>query len=1156
VPKIDLTTFIEGIHNQAALEQARDLPDGELLERFVTRRDSAAFTALVGRHGPMVMGVCRRLLRRREDAEDASQATFLVLAHKAAAVRKRESLPSWLHGVALRIARKARTEDLRQRGREVPAVDVPDADPSSDISLREALAVLDEELNRLPVSYRSPLILCYLEGKTQDEAARELALSVGAFRGRLERARERLRGRVTRRGVTLPALLLGTGLSIPAAQAAVCPAFLTATVGVALRFAADQAASPAVTARVVALAKGVTTMRITKLCILGLTAAACLGLAVGVVAVHRVLNAGTQAVAEDRPPAPAPGKPVWHPRVTIGGHFGWACYVELSSDGKILATYDPSHSELRFWDTATWKERAVHPLKRVFSHGGTYRMPLFSRDSKSAVAEGQHAWNNGRPAPAVALFDVPTGKVRAILPGALSTFSADGKLLAAGVNGAVKVYDAVTAKERLTLPVKGDWSKGQASCYHLWFSPDGKTLATSRDGVVKLWDMAAGKERASMSGYFPLWNYEMPPFSPDSKTFVTAAKEDCTLKLWETVTGKERAPLRGHALPYVGAIFSPDGKTLATMGTPDGIAAGVKFKPEDFDKYGTRRPVEVKLWDVATGKELRTLPGNTFLGNRAHFSPDGKTLAYLRGVPAEEARCVSLWDLETNKERTVIPGDHVGVFSPDSKLLMVQSGRGVQRGVDITFYDTATGKLVASIKGDPNRQVGFLSFSRDWRTLVTSAFYTGHNEQRKPRPNPDKVETQITVWQFSDRPVKKETRGGSRPAAAEASKKDAWETKAEKGAKVGSTWEALKKEIEVAEQELFAKRRSAKTDEESRVLGEAILNGRERYVPRLLDLARAHLRKPAAVEALELTLRFTAAAPTQRLAQLSGEIMALVRRDFLKSPALDRLLPGLEMQESDASEALLAAALKENPHRAVRGRAAEWLARRLVRNIETAQLARVSPEATKRALKDQPDLLKRLMAINPEKASRRAEELFELMRKEYSDVKQVELLPTTLGEVAERGLYALRNLSLGKKAPEIEGTDLDGKPLKLSDARGKVVVLVFCGYWCGPCRAMIPHERALVKRLEGKPFALFWINSDKDRVLTREKMTKDGANWRSWWDGGRRDGPIGTRWNIESWPTVYVLDSEGTIRMKATGDPWEALDRMVETLLKERASRS
>src|SRR5207237_1088786 len=117
----------------------------------------------------------------------------------------------------------------------------------------------------------------------------------------------------------------------------------------------------------------------------------------------------------------------------------------------------------------------------------------------------------------------------------------------------------------------------------------------------------------------------------------------------------------------------------------------------------------------------------------------------------------------------------------------------------------------------------------------------------------------------------------------------------------------------------------------------------------------------------------------------------------------------------------------------------------------------------------------------------------------------------------------------------IEGKDLDGKTLKLSDYRGRVVVLIFCGHWCGPCRVMNPHKQALVKRHAGKPFALLEVNSDSDPGEWKRVMKKEGYTWRCWADGGK-EGPIGRRWNVTHWPTVYVLDARGVIRYKELHD--------------------
>jgi RNA polymerase sigma factor (sigma-70 family) len=217
--------------------ELRGAPDAELLRRFLTARDEAAFTAVVYKHGPMVYQVCRGVLRNAADAEDAAQATFLVLAQKASSVRKHDSLPSWLHGVALRTARKLRAAIARRRAREGRAVAPVGA--AEDLTVREAAEMLHAELEKLPARYKGPLVLCYLQGKTHDEAAAELGWTVAAFRGRLERARNKLRGSLTRRGIGLNAApLLGI-------LAEACPA-LPATFSVTTARAAVTTAQEAV----------------------------------------------------------------------------------------------------------------------------------------------------------------------------------------------------------------------------------------------------------------------------------------------------------------------------------------------------------------------------------------------------------------------------------------------------------------------------------------------------------------------------------------------------------------------------------------------------------------------------------------------------------------------------------------------------------------------------------------------------------------------------------------------------------------------------------------------------------------------------------------------------------------------------------------------
>ena len=187
------------------------LDDGQLLERFVARRDEAAFAALVALHGPMVLGVCRRMLRDGHDVEDAFQATFLVLVKRAGSIRDPGRLGPWLHGVARRVAMRARAEAARRRSHQDlsgPAVvaEEPAVRPASRAEGDDVLGVIDEEVARLPSRYRDAVVLCDLEGRSYAEAARRLSCPMGTLQSRLARGRARLRTRLVRRGVAPMAL--------------------------------------------------------------------------------------------------------------------------------------------------------------------------------------------------------------------------------------------------------------------------------------------------------------------------------------------------------------------------------------------------------------------------------------------------------------------------------------------------------------------------------------------------------------------------------------------------------------------------------------------------------------------------------------------------------------------------------------------------------------------------------------------------------------------------------------------------------------------------------------------------------------------------------------------------------------------------------------
>ncbi|HXG10763.1 MAG TPA: sigma-70 family RNA polymerase sigma factor [Gemmataceae bacterium] len=294
------------IRHLRRMARARDLghmTDGQLLECFVARREEAAFEALVRRFGPMVLGVCQRVLRDRHDAEDAFQATFLVLLRKAGSITRPELVGNWLYGVAYYTAQNARAARARRRAAEKQVREM-NAPPTTVKEVWDDLQpLLDEELSRLPEKYRAPLVLCELNGKSRKEAARQLRCPEGTLSSRLARARQLLRRRLARRGLTLSTAALVGALSPGTASASVPAPLMTNTVKAAMRIAAGQAT--AVSASVAALTEGV--LKTMFLIRLKIVTAICLtaGLLVGGVGVltHRAL-ADKSAPAKKEAAAP------------------------------------------------------------------------------------------------------------------------------------------------------------------------------------------------------------------------------------------------------------------------------------------------------------------------------------------------------------------------------------------------------------------------------------------------------------------------------------------------------------------------------------------------------------------------------------------------------------------------------------------------------------------------------------------------------------------------------------------------------------------------------------------------------------------------------------------------------------------------------------
>jgi RNA polymerase sigma factor (sigma-70 family) len=316
-----MKTVLRHLRRAALLDRGDSPSDADLLESFLTCHDESAFEGLLRRHGPMVFGVCRRVLGNRADAEDAFQATFLVLVRKAAAIRPRGLVGNWLWGVAYRTALKARAMNMRRRTRERLATEMARSDDTHEDWISEELpGRLDEALGRLPEKYRVPVVLCELEGRSRKEVARTLGLPEGTLSWRLAQAKKLLAKKLARHGPVLSAGAVAAVLSQAAASAGMPASLLTSTRKAGLQLAAGRALSGSVPTKVVALTEGVLkAMLLTKLKVASWAVGVALLVGVGAVGLS-YQTAAAQPAPQPRPaygvaqdpnvtPAPKLGRP-------------------------------------------------------------------------------------------------------------------------------------------------------------------------------------------------------------------------------------------------------------------------------------------------------------------------------------------------------------------------------------------------------------------------------------------------------------------------------------------------------------------------------------------------------------------------------------------------------------------------------------------------------------------------------------------------------------------------------------------------------------------------------------------------------------------------------------------------------------------------------
>jgi RNA polymerase sigma factor (sigma-70 family) len=643
--------------------------DHELLQDFLTRNDQPAFAALVRRHGALVFAVCRRELQAPEDAEDAFQATFLLLAQKAGSIRKQEALASWLHGVAYRMAQNAKRAAARRRKHEVKVGPRQPSAPPPDEAWREMQAILDEEVQRLPAAYREPFVLCFLQGLSRAEVAAQLALTGKALEGRLARARSRLRTQLARRGVSLTAVLAAASLA-PGARAA--PGAL---VSATLDAATVLAAGGAVPARVAALMKGtMKTMFATKFQIATavlLTAIAGAGL----------LAQRAPEAKKERPEAPAP-------MAKKAGEKGQQARADRYGDPL------PPGALVRLGTVRLRHEATIWAGQVVFSP-----------DGKTLLSGGDDT--------KVRIWDVASGKQIGVLQGPPSkdlargitalAVSADGKLLASADNNkTLRLWDL--KKRRLLRSMVGT----NARC--LAFTPDGKTLISGGDGYdrsIRLWDVTTGKERRRF-----LWHKREVSsilYVPDGQALISTDRSEGKIYTTDLATGAVLRALECSKIPKGAWGGAPDALAIAPGARV--LAWGETLQWENPQRWTYR----LRLIDLATGKDLRQLLGHEKGTIALAFSPDGKVLA-----SASWDRTIRLWNVGTGKELCKITRTHSDtrrlVFAPDGKTLASIGGDST-----IHLWEVATGKELQRREGHLGG-VGSVAFSPDGRIVASCSF--------------------------------------------------------------------------------------------------------------------------------------------------------------------------------------------------------------------------------------------------------------------------------------------------------------------------------------------------------------------------------------------------------------------------------------------------